>query len=128
MTSYPTTKEEWWQSLEDNWDKILPMILDYYPNQDDFPEKGWPVEIAAQAACNDIIKELREKHPIWKSKDFLKAHVTHLKDTRDSALDSILQSTWFGMPENPRVRELPGFFKFCDLCSEAHVLYREERT
>ncbi len=120
--SYPKTKDEWWQSLEDNWDKVLRIILDFYPNQDDFPAKGWPVRIAAQAACNNVIKELREKHPMWKSKDFLKAHVTYLRDTKDPALESILQSSWFGMPENPWVREVPGFFQFCNLCSESYLI------
>ena len=124
--TYPETKEEWWESVEKHWDNIENLVLNFYPNQASFPEKGWPANNTPQAACNQIVQELRAKHPIWKNEDFFKAYLGHLKETKDKALDRILQSTWFGMPENPSVRELPGFFEFCDLCSESYLLYRKE--
>ena len=122
MAGYPKTKDEWWQSLVDNWDAILRIIMDFYPNQDDFPAKGWPVEIAAGSACNQICQALRKENPMWTSKEFLEAYVTRLKDTKDIAINDILQSSWFGMPESPWVREVPGFFQFCDLCSESYLI------
>ena len=126
--SYPKTKEEWWRSVDDNWFDLEYIILNFYPNQKDFPEKGWPVNNTPQAACNQIIQELRDKHPIWKSQDYFKAYINHLKETEDLKLDNIFQSSWFGMPESSGVRELPSFFIFCDLCSENYVLYEEERV
>lgn len=124
-SSYPKTKEEWWQFVDDNWDNLKYIVLAYYPNQQDFPEKGWPVNNTPQAVCNQIIQELRDKNPIWKNKDFFKAYIDHLRETRDTKLNEIFQASWFGMPESSRVREIPGFFTFCDLCSENHVLYEE---
>lgn len=128
MPSYPTTKDEWWESIEKNWDAIERIILDFYPNQEEFPEDGWPANNTPQGACNQIIQELRDKHPIWKSKDFFKAYINHLKDTKDTTLNNVLQMSWFGMPESGWVRETEGFFQFCDLCSESHVLFEKEVT
>ena len=121
--SYPKTKDEWWKSVYDNWIDIEEIILNFYPNQSNFPKEGWEVTNTPQAVCNQIIQELRDKYPIWKSKDFFKAYINHLKETKDIKLDPILQSSWFGMPESPSVRKLSGFFEFCDLCSENYLLY-----
>lgn len=125
---YPKTKDEWWKFVDDNWDDLERIVLTYYPNQQDFPEEGWPVNNTPQAICNQIIQELRDKKPIWKSKDFFKSYINHLRKTRDNNLDGIFQDSWFGMPEDPGVREISGFHVFCDLCSESYVLYegREE--
>lgn len=126
MASYPRTAKEWWQSLEDNWDKVLQIIMNYYPNQEGLPSKGWPVEMAAGSACNQICQALRKEKPMWTNKDFLQAYVTRLKDTRDPTINDILQSSWFGMPESPWIRETPGFFQFCDLCSESYLILEGE--
>lgn len=129
--SYPKTKDEWWKFVDDNWNNLKNIILSYYPNQDDFPEKGWPIRndghlAAPQQACNAIIKKLRKERPIWNCKGNFEEYLNSLKKSRNVELDRIFQSSWFGMPESPRVRTLPGFYIFCDLCSESYVLYEKD--
>lgn len=126
-----TSKEDWWSKVGLSWDKLEKIILRYYPNQSDFPEEGWPLPYPKlenpQRACNVVIKKLREEKPIWSEKGSFKNYVNKLKENRDVKLAEILNDTWFGLPETPSIRNLPGFFVFCDLCSEACVLFEEEK-
>ena len=124
--SYPETKDEWWQSVDTNWKRLKTIVMNYYPNQQDFPKDGWPLPYpkceAPQRACNTVIKSLRKEQPIWQYKGSLDKYITALKENRDSKLASIFESSWFGIPESPSSRCIPGFFVFCDLCSERYVL------
>ena len=130
MTNYPKNKEEWWGNVEKHWEDLKYIVLSYYPNQKNFPKKGWPLRgdgllASPQSACNAVIKELRAKDPIWLDEGCFEDYLKQLKETKDVELDKIFQSSWFGMPESPSVREVPGFFVFCDLCSESSVLYEQ---
>jgi len=127
MNNYPKSKDEWWQFVDKYWDDLQNIILNYYPNQSDFPEDGWPLSDKLQKpqqACNAVIKKLRKENPIWQDRGSFKDYVNNLKETRDVKLDNIFQASWFGMPESGSSRSVPGFYVFCDLCSEASVLYR----
>jgi len=119
---YPETEEEWWQLLDENWKWIKNIIAEYYPNKRDFPKDGWPVNIEPQRSCNAVIKRLREEKPIWESTDHFRNYIEVLKIAKDVKLLEILNITWFGIPEQISSRELPGFYVFCDLCSEGYVL------
>ncbi len=121
--SYPKNKNEWWGFVDNYWNDLESIVLNYYPNQKDFPDNGWPENNTPQAACNQIIKQLRKESRIWKNKESFKAYINHLKQTQDDKLDNIFQSSWFGMPETQSSRNLSAFHVFCDLCSESHVLY-----
>lgn len=128
---YPKTKDEWWQSINNNWENLKNLILNYYPNQKDFPKEGWPLNTdgklaSPQVACNVVIKSLRKEKPVWHDKGSFEQYLDELKKDQNPELDKILQASWFGMPESSDVRSLPCFFEFCDLCSESHVLYTEE--
>ena len=129
MEDYPKTKEEWWKLVDTWWKHLESIVLNYYPNQSDFPEDGLPVNFAsktqacdAQLACNHVIKELRKENPVWDNKTLFKKYINNLKETRNSKLASIFNSAWFGIPENTSSRRISGFYVFCDLCSEAYVL------
>jgi len=133
-SNYPKTKEEWWEFVNENWENILKIVLDYYPAQSDFPKDGWYLSsevssedflTAPQKACNGVIKDIQEKEPIWQNKESFKNYVIKLKEDRDVELSNIFSSTWFGMPECESIRRVPGFNVFCDLCSESYVLEEE---
>lgn len=122
-----TSKRKWWAKVNEFWSVLERIILRYCPNQSDFPEDGWPLPEYTlqhpQRACNAVIKELRKEKPIWPNKGKFKEYINRLKENEDTVLAGIFSDTWFGLPESAGTRRLPGFFIFCDLCSEASVLY-----
>lgn len=126
-SNYPKTAEEWWELLDRNWKDIKEIVLRFYPCQEKFPETGHirnlPDAPMAQVACNVIIKKMRIKKPIWKNIAEFSEYLETLKTQRDKSLSEIIESSWFGIPETHESRYLPGFYAFCDLCSEAYVLY-----
>jgi len=124
---YPeTTREEWWRFVDENWSSLQNIILSYYPNQSDFPKDGWPLPERElqnpQRACNVVIKQIRKEKPIWSNKGRSKKYIDTLKENQDPELATILNSTWFGMPESASSRRVDGFYIFCDLCSESYCL------
>lgn len=125
-----TSKERWWAEVGKAWSELENIILQYYPNQSDFPEDGWPLPVGSlqhpQRACNAVIKKLRKERPIWSSKGNFKKFINSLKENKDVELSKILNASWFGLPESAATRSLPGFSTFCDLCSESNVLYEKE--
>ncbi len=129
MIDYAKTKEDWWNIVNIYWKSLESLILNYYPNQENFPKDGYELPEKGlrhpQAACNVVIKKLRKENNIL-TKGNLKEFINRLKKNQDTKLDNIFQSTWFGMPECASIREKKGFFVFCDLCSESHVLYEVE--
>lgn len=130
IVSYPKTKDEWWQSVNDNWKNLKNIVLTYYPNQDKFPEGGYktgkPFLEGPQTACNHVIKEIQAEGGAL-SRVSLSEYIEDLKEKRDSRLDNIFQSSWFGMPETSSIRQISGFHIFCDLCSENYVLYEVKK-
>ena len=128
MDLYPKTKDEWWEQLNENWGDVLKMIMSYYPLKKTYRgpnSSDHGILSAPQAACNTIINDIQHKEPIWDSDEAFSLHVEALREAKDSKLDSIMQKTWFGIPESGSSRELPGFHVFCDLCSESYLLYEQ---
>lgn len=132
MNDYPKSKDEWWQFVDTYWKQLISIVMKYYPNQSDFPKNGWPLPYPklenTQRACNAVIKQLRKEKPIWQDKGDFSEYINNLKENKDTKLAQIFDSTWFGMPETSSIREVSGFFIFCDLCSEAHVLHEKIET
>jgi len=131
--SYPKSKQEWWKFVDDNWDDLKEIVLSYYPNQKQFPAEGWnPTNrsenlcYSPQAACNKVISELRKEKPIWNNTDLFIKYIEGLRKDRNKKLWEIFNDAWFGMPESPWVRSIPGFYIFCDLCSEGYLLIEKE--
>jgi len=129
MSDYPKSKNEWWEFVDTYWNQLESIVLRFYPNQEDFPKEGWPLPERnlrePQRACNVVVNKLRKEKPIWQDKGSFKEYINTLKKTRNVELNNIFQSSWFGMPESQSSRLIPGFYIFCDLCSEANILYED---
>jgi len=132
MNDYPKSKDEWWQFVNVYWKQLESLVMEYYPNQSNFPKDGWPLPYPKlehpQRACNIIIKKLREEKSIWQNKVSFSKYINNLKENKNTKLAEIFENTWFGLPETPSIRSLPGFFVFCDLCSEAYLLEEENKN
>ena len=64
---------------------------------------------------------MAKKHKRVEKSD-LEKHIENLKGRQDSQISKIINDAWFGMPESSFIRSTPGFFVFCDLCSESYLL------
>lgn len=101
----------WWNLLENNWDQIIKLIEDYYPNPKRLDLDGLTITAPlAESACKTIRTSIQ---PISNIKEFTNLYRMH-RDT-DKML-SLLNNTWFAMPENYNIRKLPGFMILCELC------------
>lgn len=115
----PTTKEEWWQLVESNYNDLFYLIGKFHPENYRIHRYNITAD-KAEKVCENVRNEIRSRnafndvHPLDRFKK--------LYDTRNSDLASLLSETWFGMPESSDIRSEPGFFVLCDLCSESYVL------
>jgi len=103
--------QEWLQTLNDNWDNLLDLVMKFHPNSVRLNEtKEYPITAKkAEEVCEEIRKEITRSYPIMQFRN--------ARDNNDiSSLLSILNETWFGMPESTAVRYEPGFHTLCDLC------------
>jgi len=106
---------EWTQLLDSNWDDLIVMIGRYHPASEQ-PTLEAPRPITApgaERACQETREEIREKggSPIDAAR-------LAKKEGDHETLWSLLQQTWFGLPESESVHSIPGFGVLCDLCSE----------
>lgn len=124
--SYLKSKEEWWNLVETNWERLEKIVMSYYPNLSTFPKDGWPLSDqslqAPQQACNNVIKKIRKEKPVWETLGSFNEYLLNLKRNKDAELAGIFEDTWFGIPEVSGSRNIPGLFVFCDLCSESYLL------
>lgn len=130
MGDYPKTKDEWWEFVGKYWDQLKSIVLQFYPNQSDFPKDGWPLGRnlhAPQQICNAVIKRFRKEKPVWQDKGSFEEYILNLKETKNAELARIFETAWFGIPESPDSRRIPGFYVFCNLCSESYVLREGNR-
>ena len=117
---------DWWKELETNWDDIVYLVHQFHPYYQrkhslrpiqglDFEELKYPITApAAETACEVVRNKIRSEalnDPVEAMKE---ARIVKDGDT----IWSILNQTWFGLPESTEVRYLPGFHILCDLCSE----------
>lgn len=115
---YPKTADEWWLIIEANKDDLLNLILGFHPYYNNSNEE---FEITAPAA-EKMSKEIRERIKENTPNDPEVLFNTYLK-YKDPQMSTLLNDTWFGMPESKGIRRLPGFMVLCDLCSECDVLF-----
>jgi len=124
MCDCPTTKEEWWECVDELQDELIGCVRRFHPNVHNsyHPNRELVITAAdAEAACEKIREEIRQNSvgdPVLLAKMYIA--------DRDSRLVSILNETWFGAPESSSVMSVPGFAVLCDLCSESYLLYEDE--
>lgn len=125
---YPKTHEQWWESLDENWNNIKHLIGVYFPIKDK-PLPGEEMRITAPMAerlRRNVIYEITNNKEKEADLD-LRIRLEAWRNTKDRRLLGILEKTWWGIPESIEVRRIPGFYILCDLCSEGpDCLFDEE--
>lgn len=124
--SYIDTKEDWWNLLSENKDKILDLIAKYHPlyqRQHIMPITAERAEQVSQKIRKEIVENSKDVYGNYE--DPQRRFEALLKD-KNSDINTIINETYWGMPESWNVRSEPGFGVLCDLCSEKYVLFEEE--
>ena len=120
------TPADWWHVVDQHWDKLLKLIVDWHPASGMRPATD-PNAITArmaEGACALVRSEIEAKEKHLPSPED-RAHAA--KEARDQdTLISLFNSAWFGIPESIGSHRLPGFGQLCDLCSESYVFQQEE--
>lgn len=106
---YPTTKEEWWKLVDENWSDIKCILMKYAP-------VGKYITISEEN--NDVVLKNSDKP--------LMVNIVKMKLERNPKLASIFQLTWASAPNNRHIHDNVGWSIFCDLCSEDYLLYEGE--
>lgn len=119
--SWPQSADEWWKLFEDNKEDIVRLIKNFHPQSCQQDDKEYI--ITAQFA-EEISKLIREElkgdyTKLYGELDPVKVALI-LAKAKDPKLLEVLSAAYFGLPESNSVRELPGFFVLCDLCSEGY--------
>jgi hypothetical protein len=94
----PTTAEEYWQVIDNNWTDLLNIILMFGPEN----------VIDTSADC--IIEKLA-------------VVATKYKDSRDIRLIDLFNKTWASAPDDGRIHLIPAWHILCDLCSESYLVF-----
>ena len=118
---YPKTKEEWWFLAKFHKDDLRNLICDFHPIYKRVRRDMRITAPNAETACamvrQEIVKETIDD-PLECFDQFL--------DQKSDGLVTILNQTWFGIPESLSCWDLKGFGVLCDLCSESYVLEPQE--
>jgi hypothetical protein len=118
--SYPKNAQEWWDQVELYREQLLNLVEEFHPyyrNSHNFTITAPAAEQVCEQARKDICQEQKENPS---------ALFEQYRIGKNPLMISLLNQTWFGLPESSSVRCLPGFGVLCDLCSEAYVLREEE--
>jgi hypothetical protein len=118
---YPKTADEWWMTLDYYKGALRNLIATYHPVYGRWAPPARITAHAAEMMC-DTIGENVESHT---EEDPLLVF-DEMVENRNRKVAHLLSETWFGLPESTEIRQEPGFFTLCDLCSEAYVLYDED--
>lgn len=102
LPEYATTADEWWLIV----DRIWPAILDI------FERTG----LMRTQRFGDESGEINMPFPDY---------VEKLKTERDRRLARWLEHAWTEAPDASFIHTWPQWGRFCDLCSEQHVLFPE---
>jgi hypothetical protein len=97
----PTTKEEYWQVVDDYWSNLLNIILMFGP------------ETIVDVDSDSVIEKLA-------------VVVNRYKENRDIRLVDIFNKTWASAPDDGRIHLIPAWPILCDLCSESYLVLDEE--
>lgn len=98
----PTTKDEWWQLLEDRWEQISDILHMFLP--------------------------MWEHHDIWYTPTVpsMDGVVENLRIFRNPEIARYLNAAWASAPDDSSIHSIPGWGALCNLCSEEWCLYEEE--
>lgn len=95
------TSQDWWNAVNAHWPKLRDILYRFLPMNGFETKDG-----------------LILTYPLGK-------YVEELKEKRDTKLEGYFQSAWAAAPDKDWIREIPGWFLLCDLCSENYVLFEE---
>lgn len=104
-------KIQWLEKLNANWLGLNSLIGQYHPHyRGQVSYEFLPSAPNAEKACEGIRQEIKDSRRVDIDKAFLEQDV--------EKLHSILNQTWFGIPESRSlVNKLgPIFYTLCDLC------------
>ena len=97
----PSSKEEYWQTVNEYWSELLNIILMFNP---EFIEKMNHIDFGKKTAVV----------------------VTQLKQNKDIELVNWFNAAWASAPDDGRIHLIPAWNQLCDLCSESYLLYEEQ--
>lgn len=104
MSDYPKTKDEWWSSVDDNWQNLLGILRCFIGMADHENIDG------------KIIEGTRAEE------------INQMKEKRDSRLVRYFNAAWLNAPDVAGLWEIKGWNEMCDLCSEEYVLHEKEKN
>ena len=117
---YPKTAGEWWAWVLEHQGVLKDLIATYHPY---YRYVHTNLPITAERA-EQIREGIAEEIACQTTSDPQRRFELYLK-TQHSDMLSLLNETWWGLPESENVRSEPGFGVLCDLCSEGYVLEPE---
>ena len=103
---YPTTKEEYWEIIDEHWDALLGVIGSYLPLNS--------MEIINEENC-EVVPSEKE---MWR-------HILKLKEDRDPHIARYFFAVWDAAPDQPYIHQ-GAWDILCNLCSEEYVLDENE--
>jgi hypothetical protein len=115
--SYETkTKAGWLEAVSEHRGKLRELIAGYHPSaRKPAKETSMPITApAAERACNEIRREIREEHP----EDPLREWDRALADGDVGKIMSLLEAAWFGVPESTSCWQITGFKEAVDLMDD----------
>ncbi len=118
---YPKTKDEWWALVERFEEELRSLVKCWHPASHGGYKKRMPITAQkAEALSLHYREEIKEDC----SGEPVDGFNAYLRD-KDERMVTLLNQTWFGIPESMDCWELVGFGLLCDLCSESGVLEPE---
>jgi hypothetical protein len=100
--------EQWWDLFNKNKEDMKRLVEKFYP----LPGKKFDMTITAPGA-ERMCEQIRKETPQLDRVDRVFDAAVESKD--QPALEQLMSSAWFGMPESWEVRSEPGFFVLCEL-------------
>lgn len=94
---YPTTYNEYWNTVDDYWPQLLGLFARFLPTH--YPKRDDPYEIDH----THIVAEMCRRN-------------------KDPRLLELFNRTWSAAPDDGRIHLLDGWNVLCDLCSEGYLL------
>lgn len=105
------TQTEWLATLNEHWDDLKVLVLQYHPRARYRPKK---LPITAPGA--EIVCEAARRQIATEGAPVTEELLQRLKDSGNSdKLYSLLYDAWFGVPESTECWQIPGFDTLCTL-------------
>lgn len=94
---YPTTYNEYWNTVDDYWPQLLNLFARFLPPY--YPKRDDPYEVDH----THIVAEICRRN-------------------KDPRILELFNRTWSSAPDDGRIHLLDGWNVLCDLCSECYLL------